>query len=68
MAFSTQKDFLNIDFLKDQTYTVAAANTQNRLIMKTYKSCTDTRAWSMESKKRAKYLWDAVQRKSNVGI
>lgn len=54
MAFSTQKDFLTLNI------PVNRKKSENQI--KTYESCTDTRAWCMDNTKRAKYLAEIVQK------
>lgn len=56
MAFSTQKDFLHMSFTD-----LPFGRKKSEIKLKTYESCTDARAWSMDSTKRAKYLEDILQ-------
>lgn len=60
MAFSTQKDFLTFNFPMNRK------KSENQI--KTYDSCTDTRAWSMDNTKRAKYLAEIVQKMKKMPV
>lgn len=60
MAFSTQKDFLTFNFPMNRK------KSENQI--KTFESCTDTRAWSMDNTKRAKYLADIVQKMKQMPV
>lgn len=60
MAFSTQKDFLTFNFPMNRK--------KSENLIKTYESCTDTRAWSMDNTKRAKYLAEIVQKMKQMPV
>lgn len=63
MAFSTQKDFITPTFNG-----FPATSRKSEAQLKSYASCFDTRAWSLDNTNRAKYLADVVHRmRSTLG-
>jgi hypothetical protein len=60
MAFSTQKDFLQIGFLNENL--AQTSKKRSDAALKNYESCTDHRAWSLNEETRSNYLVDIVKR------
>lgn len=61
MAFSTQKDFITPTFNG-----LPATSRKSEAQLKSYASCFDTRAWSLDNQNRSKYLADVVHRIRNI--
>lgn len=67
MAFSTQKQFLKIGYIiNDPEQQRLPLRKKSDALIKTYDSCLDARAWSMDKTKRAQYLADVVNQISDV--
>ncbi|XP_055621782.1 uncharacterized protein LOC129765461 [Toxorhynchites rutilus septentrionalis] len=60
MAFSTQREFLNIHFRNEPQNLPERKPSVGQL--KTYESCTDLRAWSLDKMLSSQYLLDLVHK------
>lgn len=60
MAFSTQNDFVSLPYAE-----LPPVELKSETKLKTYESCIDIRAWSLDKAKNSKYLVDMVQKIQN---
>ncbi|XP_065087695.1 nuclease SbcCD subunit C-like [Ochlerotatus camptorhynchus] len=60
MAFSSQRTFLNVPFRNEKPESPDRKRSDCQL--KSYESCTDSRAWSMDPKVSSKFLLDVAHK------
>lgn len=60
MAYTTQKQFLSVAFLNEDPK--LPSRKRSDAVLKSYSSCYDTRAWSLDVLKQSQFIGDVANR------